>query len=78
MEPVTIQLPVSLGNKLVDIPQRSNCRVRIFFHNCEGETWQWVEISDRLENRASYDGKVVKFMVQEFILFSAYVYTGRI
>ncbi|XP_067020029.1 uncharacterized protein [Acropora muricata] len=74
LKPVTIQLPVSLGNKLVDIPQPSNCGVRIFFHSIEGETWQWVEISDRLENCASYDGKVVKFMVQGFIRFSAYAF----
>ena len=71
LEPVTIQLPVSLGNKLVNIPQPSDCRVRIFFRSPERETKEWVEISDKLENPASYDGKLVKFKVQRF---SGYVY----
>ena len=71
LEPVTIQLPVSLGNKLVNIPQPSECRVRIFFLSSERDTREWVEISDRLENPASYDGKVVQFMVRSF---SGYVY----
>lgn len=74
LEPVTIQLPVSLGNKLVDIPRPSKCHVRILFHSSERECWQWVDFSDRLENPASYDGNVVKFMVQRF---SEYVY-GRL
>ena len=69
LDPVTIQLPVSLGNKLVDIPQPSKCHVRILFHSSKRECWQWVDFSDRLENPASYDGKVVKFMVQGFSLY---------
>ena len=71
MEPVTIQLPVSLGNKLVNIPQPSECRVRIFFLSPERGIKEWVEISDELENLASYDGKLVKFQVHRF---SRYVY----
>ena len=71
MKPVTIQLPVSLGNKLVNIPQPSECRVGLFFLSTERETKEWVEISDKLENPASYDGKLVKFKVQHF---SGYVY----
>ncbi|XP_015760591.1 PREDICTED: uncharacterized protein LOC107339792 [Acropora digitifera] len=65
-EPVSIQLPVSLGNKLVHLPQPSECRVRIFFLSPEREIKEWVEISDKLENPASYDGKLVKFKVQRF------------
>ena len=68
MEPVTIQLPVSLGNKLINIPQPC---VRIFYLNPERGIKEWVEISDELENPASYDGKLVKFKVQRF---SRYVY----
>ena len=68
---VTIQLPVSLGNKLVNIPQPSARRVRIFFLSTERETKEWIEISDKLENPASYDGKLVKFKVRRF---SGYVY----
>ena len=68
MKPVTIQLPVSLGSKLVNIPQAAECGVRIFFLSSERESKEWVEISDKLEN---YDGKLVKFKVQHF---SGYVY----
>ena len=71
LQPVTIQLPVSLGDKPENIPQPSECRVRIFFLSPERETKEWVEISDKLENSASYDGKLVKFKVQRF---SGYVY----
>ena len=71
LQPVTIQLPISLGNKPVNIPQPSKCRVRIFFHSPEREPKEWVEISDKLEAPASFDGEVVKFKVQRF---SGYVY----
>ncbi|XP_074620464.1 uncharacterized protein LOC141879199 isoform X5 [Acropora palmata] len=70
LKPVTIQLPVSLGNKLVNIPQAAECRVRIFFLSSERESKEWVEISDKLENPASYDGKLVKFKVQHFSRFA--------
>ncbi|XP_074618412.1 uncharacterized protein LOC141877364 isoform X3 [Acropora palmata] len=66
LEPVTIQLPLSLGNKVVNLPQPSDCRVRIFFLSPERESKEWVEISDKLESPASYDGKLVKFKVQRF------------
>ena len=71
MKPVTIKLPVSLGDQLVNIPQPSVCRVRIFFLNSERETKEWVEISDELENPANYDGELVTFKVQRF---SGYVH----
>ncbi|XP_044165041.1 uncharacterized protein LOC114969803 isoform X4 [Acropora millepora] len=66
LKPVTIKLPVSLGNKLVNVPQPSECRVRVFFLNSERETKEWIEISDELENPANYDGKLVTFKVQRF------------
>ena len=66
LKPVTIKLPVSLGNKLVNIPQPSECRVRVFFLNSERETKEWIEISDELETPANYDGKLVMFKVQRF------------
>ena len=65
-QPVTMQLPISLRNKSVKIPQPSECRVRIFFLSPEREPKEWVEISDKLEAPASYDGKLVKFKVQRF------------
>ena len=66
LKPVTIKLPVSLGDKLVNIPQPSVCRVRVFFLNSERETKEWIEISDELETPANYDGKLVTFKVQRF------------
>ena len=69
LEPVTIQLPVSLRDNLANIPQP--CRVRVFFLNSERKTREWDEISDKLENPASYNGNLVKFKVRGF---SMYVY----
>ncbi|XP_015778980.1 PREDICTED: uncharacterized protein LOC107356864 [Acropora digitifera] len=66
LKPVTIKLPVSLGDKLVNIPQPSECRVRVFFLNSEREKKEWIEISDELENPPNYDGKLVTFEVQRF------------
>ena len=74
MQPVTIQLPITLGNKPVNIPQPSECRVRIFFLSPERKPKEWIEISDKLETPASYDGKLVKFKVQRF---SGYVYSRK-
>ena len=73
LEPVTIQLPISLGDNLVNIPQTSKCRVRIFFLSSEREIKEWIEIPDELKKPASYDGKLVKFTVHGF---SRYVYRG--
>lgn len=66
LEPVTIQLPVSLGSKVVNVQRPSACRVRLFVLNSERETKEWVEFSDKLENPASYNGKVVKFKAPLF------------
>ena len=66
LKPVTIKLPVSLRDKLVNIPQPSVCRVRIFFLSSEREPKEWIEISDELENPANYDGELVTFRVQRF------------
>ena len=71
LKPVTIQLPICLRDKLVNIPHPSECRVRVFFHNSRRKTRSWDEISDKLENSSSYDGKLVKFKVRGF---SRYVY----
>ena len=73
LKPVTIQLPISLRDKVVKIPHPSECRVRVFFLNSRRKTRAWDEISDKLENSSSYDGKLVKFKVRGF---SRYVYRG--
>ena len=64
VEPVIIQLPV--WDKLTSISHHPKCRVRIFFRSSKRETKEWIEISDKLENPASYDGKLVTFKVQGF------------
>ncbi|XP_074628449.1 uncharacterized protein LOC141886248 isoform X8 [Acropora palmata] len=66
LEPVTIQLPLSLGGSMVKFSDPSVCRVRVFFLCSERETKEWIEISDELENPAIYDGKLVKFKVRHF------------
>ena len=66
LKPVTIQLPVCLREKNMTIPNPSICRVRTFFLRSETESKDWVEISNELENPATYDGKVVKFQVRRF------------
>ena len=66
LKPVTIQLPVSLREKEMTIPDPSMRRVRIFFLRSETESKEWIEISSNLENPATYDGKVVKFEVRSF------------
>ena len=82
LEPVTIQLPVSLGGSVLNIPHDTVCRVRVFYLSSERETREWVEISNELENPASFDGRVVKFKVRGFSRYAVYrrllKLTGRI
>ena len=63
---VTVQLPVSLGDEPVGIPDHSVCRVRVLFLKSEGESKEWVEITGDLENPASFDGTLVKFRIKRF------------
>ena len=51
---------------MVKVLHPSVCRVRVFFLCSERETKEWIEISDKLENPAIYDGKLVKFKVRHF------------
>ena len=66
LKPVTIQLPISLGDEQLDIPDVSKCRVRVSFLRSEEEQKDWVEITDELNNSTSFDGKTVRFQVQRF------------
>ena len=82
LKPVTIQLPVSLGDKQLDIPDVSKCRVRVLFLRSEEEHKEWVEITDGLNNSTSFDGKTVRFQVlrfsgYEYIRSSVTYYLGR-
>jgi len=51
---------------VLSIPHDTGCRIRVFFLSTEKETREWMEISDKLENPASFDGRVVKFKVRGF------------
>ena len=66
LRPVTIQLPVSLTDEQLNIPDVSKCRVRVLFLRSENERKEWVEITNELKNSTSFDGKTVKFQVQRF------------
>ena len=66
LKPVTIQLPVSLGNDQLDTPDVSKCRVRVLFLRSEDKQKEWVEITEDVKNSTSFDGKTVRFQVQRF------------
>ena len=71
LKPVTIQLPVCLGDEQKGIPDLSTCRIRVLFLKSDDEQKEWVEITDNLTNPPSTDGNIVRFQVQRF---SGYVY----
>ena len=67
LKPVTVQLPVSLGDQQLDLPDVSNCRIRVLFlRSEEAERKEWVEITDELNKSTSFDGKTVRFQVLRF------------
>ena len=65
-KPVTIQLPVSLGDEHLDIPDVSKCRVRVLFLRSADEQKEWVEITEDVKSSTRFDGKTVRFQVQRF------------
>ena len=66
LKPVTIQLPVSLGDEQLDIPDVSKCHVRVLFLRSEEDRKEWVEITEDVKNSTKFDGKTVTFKVQRF------------
>lgn len=66
LSPVTIQLPVSLRDEQLDIPDASKCRVRVLFLRSADEPKEWVEITEDVENSTRFDGRTVRFQVQRF------------
>ena len=66
LKPVTITLPVSLGDTHHDFPDPTACRVRILFLSSDGEQKEWKEITNDLKNPATFDGTTVKFEVERF------------
>ena len=71
LKPVTIQLPICLGDEQQDIPDLSACRISVLYLKSNDEQKEWVEISDDLTNPPSTDGNIVRFQVQRF---HGYVY----
>ena len=66
LKPVTITLPVSLGDTHHDFPDPTACRVRILFLSSDGEQREWKEITDDLKNPVTFDGMTVKLQVERF------------
>ena len=66
LKPVTITLPVSLGDTHHDFPDPTACRVRILFLSSDGEQKEWKEITDDLKNPVTFDGMTVNFQVERF------------
>ncbi|RMX47137.1 hypothetical protein pdam_00016218 [Pocillopora damicornis] len=73
MKPVTITLPVSLGDTHHDFPDLTACRVRILFLSSDGEQKEWKEITDDLKNPVTFDGMTVKFQVERFSGYSCLI-----
>ena len=66
LKPVTITLPVSLGDARHDSPDPTACRVRILFLSSDGEQKEWREITEDLKKPVTFDGTTVKFEVERF------------
>ena len=66
LEPVTIQLPVSLRTEQLDISDVSKRCVRVLFLKSADEQKEWVEITEDVKNSIRFDGKTVRFQVQRF------------
>lgn len=66
LSPVTIQLPVSLRDEQLDIPDASKCRVRVLFLRSADGQKEWVEITEDVRNSTRFDGRTVRFQVQRF------------
>nr|XP_058951952.1 uncharacterized protein LOC131779422 [Pocillopora verrucosa] len=73
LKPVTITLPVSLGDTHHDFPDPTACRVRILFLSSDGEQKEWKEITDDLKNPVTFDGMTVNFQVERFSGYSCLI-----
>ena len=63
---VAIQLPISLREQQVLLPDPTTCRVRVLFLKSDDKQKEWIEITDDLGKPASFDGKFVRFQVGRF------------
>ena len=62
----TVQLPVSLREQQVVLPDLTTCRVRVLFLKTDDQEKEWIEVTDGLGKPASFDGKFVRFQVERF------------
>ncbi|XP_068705851.1 uncharacterized protein [Montipora foliosa] len=67
LKPVTIQLPLSLGERCRrgDIDM-SLVRVRVLLKESSSEEEEWIEITDKLETPPRFDGDIITFEVRHF------------
>ena len=63
---VTIQLPISLREHQVLLPDLTTCRVRVLFLKSDDQEKEWIDITDDLGKPANFDGKFVRFQVERF------------
>ena len=63
---VTIQLPLSLREQQVLLPDPTTYRVRVLFLKSDDQEKEWTEITDDLGKPASFDGKFVRFQDERF------------
>lgn len=66
LKPVPTQLPVSLREEQLNIPDASKCRVRVLFLRSADEQKEWVEITVDVRSSTRFDGKTVRFQVQRY------------
>ena len=63
---VTIQLPISLREQQVLLPDPTTCRVRVLFLKSDDQEKEWIEVTDDLVEPASFDGKFIRIQVERF------------
>ena len=66
LKPVTVQLPLSLSELHRKDIDMSVARVRILFKESSSEKQEWIEITEKLEKLARFDGNVITFAVSHF------------
>ena len=65
-KPVTIQLPISVGEQQDFNLNPTTCHVRVLFLKSDDEKKEWIEITDDLVKPLTIDGKFVRFHVERF------------
>ena len=73
LQPVTIQLPISLREQQDLNLNPKTCLVRVLFLKSDNDKKEWIEITDDLVKPPSLDRKFVRFHVQRFSAYTHYV-----